>query len=72
MLRVEFKHWKSCEGYSHSEIMEYVDNMTAEEYWRAYQDNADEPYSPNYPYGVNVELYDDDNNKVSEYFVEGR
>lgn len=65
-MRIEFRYWKENSGYSHNETVGYTDgNMTAEEYVKSLEDAG--LYQGDYD-AINVELYDQDNNLVSEYF----
>ena len=67
-MRIEFRYWKENSGYSHNETVGYTDeNITAEEYVNALEDAG--LYQGDYD-AINVELYDQDNNIVSEYFWE--
>lgn len=67
MLRVELHYWKEGSGYSHSETFdEVLVGFTAEQYVNEYDGNLldDDEYD-----AINVELYDNDNNLISEYWL---
>lgn len=68
MIRVEFRYWKNGSGYIHNETIENIDyTMTAQEYVKNLED-AD-MYIADHD-AINVEMYDDDDNLLSEYFWE--
>lgn len=65
MFRVELNHWNGS-GYSHSETFDNIEeNITAEEYVK----KLDSPLVP-VADAINVEIYNEDNELVSEYWVE--
>ena len=65
-MRIEFRYWTENSGYSHNETVGYTkDDITAEQYAKSLEDAG--LYQGKYD-AINVELYDDDNNIVSEYF----
>lgn len=65
MLRVDFHYWVEGSGYSHSETFDHIkEGMTAEEYVKACEGNVE------FPSNTNVELYDENDNLVSEFFVD--
>ena len=66
MLRVELHYWKEGSGYSHSETFDEVPvGFTAEQYVNECDENLlDDEYD-----AINVELYDNDNNLISEYWL---
>ena len=69
MFRVDFRFWKSGCGYSHSETVDrIVEGISAEDYITNRLENA-ESYLVNYD-GINVELYNDNDELVEEYFWE--
>lgn len=66
-LRVELRYWNKGSRYSHSETFDEVpEGYTAEQYVKEYDGNLIDDCDYD---GVNVELYDKDNNLVSEYFI---
>lgn len=68
MIRVEFRYWKNGSGYSHNETIENIDyTITAQEYVKNLED-AD-LYIAEHD-AINVEIYDEDDNLLSEYFWE--
>lgn len=68
MFRVELRHWKAGSGYSHNETFDNIDKViTAREYW----DGIDPEIEIKPDEGINVEIYDEEDNLLSEWFVEG-
>lgn len=68
MARVEFRFWTAGSGYSHSETVDHIDeDISAEEYVSRLEDAG--AYLGDYD-AINVELYGEDDNLVSEYFWE--
>lgn len=68
MIRVEFRYWKKDSGYSHNETVDNIDyTITAQEYVKNLED-AD-LYIAEHD-AINVEIYDEDDNLLSEYFWE--
>lgn len=68
MTRVEFRFWTQANGYSHNETVDNIDEViSAEEYIGRLEDAG--ACLGDYD-GINVELYDEDDNLVSEYFWE--
>lgn len=69
MIRVEFRHWKANSGYTHSETYDHIEeNITAEEYVECLE-NPSDCFSVGQD-AINVEMYDEDDNLLSEYFWE--
>lgn len=67
MIRVEFRYWTKENGYSHNETVDNIDDeITAQEYVNSLEDNG---ILNNYD-GINVELYDEEDELISEYFWE--
>lgn len=65
MYRVEFRYWKNGSGFSHNETVDNIDEeISAYEYVNALEDHG---ILNNYD-GINVEIYDEDDNLLSEYF----
>ena len=70
MNRVDFRYWKEGSGYSHSETIDHIpEGIGAEEYINRLIEN-DNVVDPGCFDAINVELYDEDDNLVSEYFWE--
>ena len=66
--RIELNHWVDGSGWSHSETYDHVDELcTAEEYIRS----LDPDYRLEAPEDgdIRVEIYDEDDNKLSECWV---
>lgn len=69
MNRVDFRYWKEGSGYSHSETIDHIEeDISAEEYINSLIEETGSDLG-DYD-GINVELYDEDDNLVSEYFWE--
>ncbi|MBR3468635.1 MAG: hypothetical protein IKH28_02965 [Lachnospiraceae bacterium] len=73
-IRVELHHWKEFSGYSHSETFdirfagEFVNLAeSAKEYYKNFDGDLLDGLEPGE--GINIEMYDDNNNLVSEYFI---
>ena len=74
MTRVELHYWSAEEGYFHSETVDNIEeNISAEEYVKRLFDKGggfDIPdYLENEFYAINVEMYDENDRLVSEYFL---
>lgn len=68
MTRVEFRYWKANSGYSHNETIDNIETtMTAEEYVKNLDDAG--LYIADHD-AINVEMYDENDNLISEYFWE--
>ena len=71
MWRVKIRYWKIGKGYTHIEEFEILDTiMTADEWFRKFQENSDTPFTPeNIGDGINVEVWHY-STLISEFFVD--
>lgn len=72
MYRVELHLWNSNSGYYCSSTFENLEEYcSAEEYFKTCESYMDDGLTPEDPdEAINIEIYDEDNNLLSEYWVQ--
>jgi len=72
MYRIEFHLWNSNSGYYCSSTFENLEEYcSAEEYFKACESDMYGSLIPEDPdEAINIEIYDEDNNLLSEYWVQ--
>lgn len=68
MYRIELHHWINNQGYTHSETFDHSETLiTAENYAKSLDDDLT-PDNPDE--AINVEVYNEDDELLSEYWLQ--